>query len=64
MDKRLANCLIENGVDTHMYQYDLELGDRLPQFMKQEITNATCIDYLNNQSYKEKQIIERKRCRI
>lgn len=25
--KRLANYLMENGVDTHIDQYDLELGD-------------------------------------
>ncbi|AFF25337.1 TPA: TIR domain-containing protein [Pasteurella multocida] len=52
--KRLANCLIENGVDTHIDQYDLELGDRLPQFMEQEITNADYVLIICTPSYKEK----------
>ena len=52
--KKLANCLIENGIDTHIDQYDLELGDRLPQFMEQEITNADYVLIICTPSYKEK----------
>lgn len=52
--KRLANYLIENGVDTHIDLYDLELGDRLPQFMEQEITNADYVLIICTPSYKEK----------
>ena len=52
--QRLANCLIENGVDTHIDQYDLELGDRLSQFMEQEITNADYVLIIFTPTYKEK----------
>ena len=52
--KRLANYLMENGVDTHIDQYDLELGDRLPQFMEQEITRANYVLIICTPNYKEK----------
>ena len=32
--KALADRLLENGVNAHIDQYDLDLGDRLPQFME------------------------------
>ena len=37
--KRLTDSLIENGVDAHLDQYDLDLGDRLPKYMENQITN-------------------------
>lgn len=52
--KRLANHLIENGVDIHIDQYDLELGDRLPQFMEKEITRANYVLIICTPNYKEK----------
>jgi len=52
--KGLAKCLIENGVEAHIDQYDLELGDRLPQFMEQEITNADYVLIICTPNYKEK----------
>ena len=52
--KGLAKCLIENGVEAHIDQYDLELGDRLPQFMEQEITNADYVLIVCTPDYKEK----------
>lgn len=52
--KKLANHLIENGVDIHIDQYDLELGDRLPQFMKKEITRANYVLIICTPNYKEK----------
>lgn len=52
--KRLAKSLIENGVEAHIDQYDLELGDRLPQFMEQEITNAEYVLIVCTPNYKAK----------
>lgn len=52
--KELAKCLIENGVEAHIDQYDLELGDRLPQFMEQEITNADYVLIVCTPNYKAK----------
>ena len=31
--RELADKLLENGIDAYIDQYDLSLGDRLPQFM-------------------------------
>lgn len=52
--KELADCLIDNGVDTYIDQYDLELGGRLPQFMEQKITNSDYVLIICTPSYKEK----------
>lgn len=52
--KELANYLIKNGVDAHIDQYDLEIGDRLPQFMEREITNADYVLIICTPNYKEK----------
>lgn len=52
--KKLANYLIKNGVDAHIDRYDLEIGDRLPQFMEQEITNADYVLVICTPNYKEK----------
>lgn len=52
--KELADCLIDNGVDTYIDQYDLELGGRLPQSMEQKITNFDYVLIICTPSYKEK----------
>ena len=35
--KALADRLLSDGIDAVLDQYDLELGDRLPQFMEQSV---------------------------
>lgn len=52
--KSLADRLIEDGIDVDIDQYDLTLGDRLPEFMEQEITNADYVLIICTPSYKEK----------
>lgn len=52
--KTLADKLIENGLDADIDQYDLELGDRLPQFMENEISNADYVVIVCTPAYKEK----------
>lgn len=50
----LVNRLLDDGVDAHIDQYDLSHGERLPQFMEQEITNADFVLIICTPSYKEK----------
>lgn len=38
--RSLTDTLLDNGIDATLDQYDLSLGDRLPQFMEQSVTNA------------------------
>lgn len=52
--KSLADKLIENGIDATLDQYDLSLGDRLPQFMEQAITSADYVLIICTPIYKEK----------
>lgn len=52
--RTFADKLIENGIDADVDQYDLELGDRLPQFMENEICNADYVIIVCTPTYKEK----------
>ena len=52
--KRLTDSLIENGVDAHLDQYDLELGDRLPKYMENQITNSDFVLIICTENYKKK----------
>lgn len=50
----LVDRLINDGIDAHIDQYELRHGDRLPQFMEQEITNADYVLIICTPNYKEK----------
>lgn len=52
--KRLTDSLIEKGVDAHLDQYDLELGDRLPKYMENQITNSDFVLIICTENYKKK----------
>ena len=52
--KRLTDSLIENGVDAHLDQYDLDLGDRLPKYMEDQITNSDFVLIICTEDYKKK----------
>lgn len=52
--KSLADRLICDGVDTLVDQYDLTLGDRLPQFMEQSITGVDYVLIVCTPTYKKK----------
>lgn len=52
--KELADKLLSDGIDATIDQYDLSLGDRLPQFMEQAISNADYVLIICTPSYKEK----------
>lgn len=51
---KLVDRLIGDGIDAHIDRYELDHGDRLPQFMEQEITNADYVLIICTPSYKEK----------
>lgn len=52
--KELTDKLIDCGVDAVLDQYDLTLGDRLPQFMEQSVCNADYVLIICTPLYKEK----------
>lgn len=52
--KDLADKLLADGIDATIDQYDLSLGDRLPQFMEQSISNADYVLIICTPVYKEK----------
>ena len=52
--KALADRLLENGVNAHIDQYDLDLGDRLPQFMEQEISDSDFVLIVCTKTYRDK----------
>lgn len=52
--RSLANKLLEKGIDATLDQYDLSLGDRLPQFMEQSVINADYVLIVCTPTYKEK----------
>lgn len=52
--RSLADRLISDGIDTTLDQYDLSLGDRLPQFMEQSISSADYVLIICTPSYKAK----------
>jgi len=52
--KDLADKLISDGVDVTLDQYDVSLGDRLPKFMEEAITNSDYVMIVCTPNYKEK----------
>lgn len=52
--RSLTDKLLENGIDATLDQYDLSLGDRLPQFMEQSVTNADYVLIICTPTYKKK----------
>lgn len=52
--RSLTDNLLDNGIDATLDQYDLSLGDRLPQFMEQSVTNADYVLIICTPTYKEK----------
>ena len=52
--KELADTLLNDGIDVSLDQYDLTLGDRLPHFMEQQITNADYVLIICTPTYKAK----------
>ena len=52
--KSLADRLLSDGINAIVDQYDLTLGDRLPQFMEQQITQADYVLIICTPLYKEK----------
>ncbi len=52
--RALTDRLLSDGVDTTLDQYDLSLGDRLPHFMEQSISDADYVLIICTPSYKRK----------
>ena len=52
--RELADKLLENGIDAYIDQYDLSLGDRLPQFMEQQISYSDYVLIICTPEYKKK----------
>ena len=52
--RSLADKLLDNGINAIVDQYDLSLGDRLPFFMEQSISNADYVLIICTPAYKEK----------
>ena len=52
--KALADRLLSDGINAIVDQYDLTLGDRLPQFMEQQISQADYVLIICTPTYKEK----------
>ena len=52
--KSFADSLLKDGINAILDQYDLTLGDRLPQFMEQQIANADYVLIICTPTYREK----------
>lgn len=52
--KELADRLLGDGVEVTVDQYDLTLGDRLPQFMEQSVSNVDYVLIICTPTYKSK----------
>lgn len=52
--KSLADRLLSDGIDATVDQYDLTLGDRLPHFMEQSISNSDYVLIICTPAYKSK----------
>lgn len=52
--KELTDRLIKDGIGAVIDQYNLSLGDRLPHFMEESITNADYVLIVCTPNYKEK----------
>ncbi len=52
--KALADRLLADGIEAIVDQYDLELGDRLPQFMEQSVRSSDYVLIVCTPVYKQK----------
>ncbi|WP_291288704.1 toll/interleukin-1 receptor domain-containing protein [Enorma sp.] len=52
--RKLADKLLSDGIEAIVDQYDLNLGDRLPQFMEQSVTAADYVLIVCAPTYKAK----------
>ncbi len=52
--KDLADRLLSDGINATIDQYDLSLGDRLPQFMEKSIADADYVLIICTPTYKKK----------
>lgn len=52
--KALADRLLSDGIDAVLDQYDLELGDRLPQFMEKSVRSSDYVLIVCTPTYKQK----------
>ena len=52
--KEFADRLKSDGINVHLDQYDLTLGDRLPKFMEEQITSADYVLIICTPTYKRK----------
>ena len=52
--KEFADRLLSDGINAVVDQYDLSLGDRLPQFMEQSISDADFVLIICTPNYKAK----------
>lgn len=52
--RELADKLLKNGIEAYIDQYDLNLGDRLPHFMEQQIIDSDFVLIICTKVYKEK----------
>lgn len=52
--KALADRLLADGIEAIVDQYDLELGDRLPQFMEQSVRSSDYALIVCTPAYKQK----------
>lgn len=52
--KELADRLLDDGIEAIVDQYDLELGDRLPQFMEESVTSVDYVLVVCTPTYKAK----------
>lgn len=52
--RQLAARLLQNGIEATLDQYDLELGDRLPQFMEQSVSESDYVLVICTPIYKQK----------
>lgn len=52
--KSLADRLLSDGIEATVDQYDLTLGDRLPHFMEQSISNSDYVLIICTPTYKSK----------
>ena len=52
--KQFTDRLLDNGIDATLDQYDLPLGERLPQFMEQSIASSDYVLIICTPTYKTK----------
>lgn len=52
--KSLVDHLLSDGIDATLDQYDLSLGDRLPQFMEKSVSDADYVLIVCTPTYKSK----------